>query len=296
MASFCTSYVWSMRSAGHGPQRASRAGKGKYMKTLAYFSFLLFSSAVAVPVGGSISLLLSFSFRIPYIGHTLGFVLHDIARVTAPVKLVSWLVSASGLIVGFLLCQSRLGPPDTPYQWWAVVIMAGGVMSHLSWRIISFELFDIAYITRTTSKFATAAMLKQFQHAKPQDLAMLLRQNFAELTFIPILRLFAAFGLLIFALANLGFLPTTSSLRPTLQQCLATSLSIASLAPADSIIFSGPLWLALRVIMGVVLLVWAVAFVSFAIDALPKPSESRLALGLAEPSEDPANVPAEDKS
>jgi len=250
------------------------------MKAVSYFSFVWFTSAAAVPIGGTIYLVFSLFFRIPILGRALSFLFHDLVNVTVILKLASWFAGASGAALGYLWCRRIIGAPDADSQWYAILIAASIPFLEVGSQVITFRFFDVANITKITAKFAPPDVEKTLKNAAASDVSMLLFQNFADLTFGPLLRLLVSFGVMVFALANLGLLHTSSGALPSLRDCLVTSFSLMSLASVDTIAFTGPVWPVLRLSVGVILLVWAVAFITIGVDVLPKGKESRVALGL----------------
>src|ERR1044071_1401752 len=240
------------------------------MLALTYFICLLLGSAVAMPLGGVLHALLGLSFAIPYFGPAFAFLINRLIKITFLTKVAAWAISASGLIATYLLIAKLLGPPRGLYQWGAVAAAAAIVALDISYRIMMFRPYHVTTvedIKEMMPKFIAARM----DTLDTDERNSLIRQNFADVNFTAILQLLVAFGMLLFALSNMHYLPTKNGDLPSLLECLAVAFSFVSLAGGDTVAFVGPLWLALRFIGGVVLLVWAVAFVGFALKFLPKP-------------------------
>jgi len=244
------------------------------MLAAAYFVALLAGSTVAMPLGGLFNAALGLTFAIPYLGRPLAFAFNRMIRLTLVGKLASWAISASGLVVSYLLMARAFGPPHGRYQWAAVAAASAIVVLDISWRIVMFQTFHVTTV-EDVKDYMPAFIRARLHAIGPDEAAVLMRQNFADMNFTAILQLLVAFGTLLFGLANLGVLSTKTAAVPSLIDCLSVSFSFVSLAAGDTVTFVGPLWLVLRFIAGVVLLVWAVAFVGFALELLPKPGQDR---------------------
>jgi hypothetical protein len=262
------------------------------MLAAAYFVGLLVGSTLAMPLGGLFNALLGLTFAIPFLGRPLAFAFNRLIRLTLVGKLASWAISASGLAVSYLLLARAFGPPHSKYQWAAVASASAIVVLDISWRVVMFQTFHVTTVD-DIKEYLPAFLRARLHTIDADEAAVLVRQNFADVNFTAILQLLVAFGTLLFGLANLGVLATKTGAIPSLTDCLSVSFSFVSLAAGDTVTFVGPLWLILRFMAGVVLLVWAVAFVGFAIELLPKPARTQADLFEAY-REDLARIVSED--
>lgn len=250
------------------------------IEPICLFLFLLLGDALSMPLGGVLYMLVGLSLAIPYLGRALNLLLNGV-KLSVVVKLVAWCISSSGLLGGLLLFQVLFGPPDTAFEWWILASIALYVLLRGSHRIVMFDVYNIMDSLRGVSNFSPPFLKAGIRRLESSEISTIMRRNFADMNFIPLLQLLTSLGILLFALTNLRLLPTSAGASPSLVSCMATSLSLIGLGPSDAVVFVGPVWLLIRLFIGIVLLVWVVAFISVALDSIPGHAEARLALGLS---------------
>lgn len=192
-------------------------------------------------------------------------------------KLMLWGVGSFGSIAGYLLSAYFFGPPDRASQWWAVFAAAALIFMGRVNAIYSFEFFDLAELFGPDEKTAVPRFL--LRRVRPVAVRVASINSAAAMyTFLlsvcfhAILQLLASFALLVFAAANLG-LVGTSGATLSLTDALIASFATVGAASGDAPRLTGGFWLVLRMGLGVIVLVWAVAFVAFAMSALPRREE-----------------------
>lgn len=239
---------------------------------LCYLVGLLIGNAVAMPLGALINALTGVIFLVPHLGSALAIVLNRRVKITVLFKLFAWCVSSLGMVIAYAILTRLIGPPRDDLQWLAVAVAAAIVVMNLSYRILMFEPLYIPTLD-DVEPLMPSSLTAFVRGLGPQESAALIRANFANLNVTAILQLLSTAGLLLFALARLQVVLVQAGAQlPTLIECQLTTFSLLSIASGEAVPFVGAAWLILRFTLGVVLLVWIAAFVSFAIEWLPKHS------------------------
>jgi len=244
------------------------------MKSLSYFVIILITHYAAFPIESLIHHAIHSVFLKPRAELVLRWV-HVFVRWEGLWRLALWGVGSFGSILGYLLGAQLLGRPERANDWWAVFLAAALICMSRIHSIYSFEFYDIVKLfdSRETG-FVNRVLRPRLQpilaRALSEDPAAAMFTFLLSVCFHALLQLLASFALLLFASVNLNLVHAAGASPFTLSDALVVSFSTIGAAPADTPRLVGTLWLAMRMALGVTVLIWVVAFVAFAISTLPK--------------------------
>lgn len=250
------------------------------MKALLYFFVLTVLAWGSAPLGGFLFSLFTLTVRLPRVGGLSRFVLAGPLKVAGLLKIAAWTISATGLIYGYYLCEAIVGAPATPTQWIAIALPALVLFSNRVYAVVHLDFVDFRSILKGLRGYLRNFLKEGVDQLDDDDLLTLVRRNFVDMNLIPLLQFLSASAVVLLAADHLGLAgrPLGTS---TLSDCLKATFSFSGLTSGEGApIFSGPVWIVLRFVCGVVLLVWGAVFLAFAMDALPDVDAVREALDI----------------
>jgi hypothetical protein len=243
---------------------------------LVYFTAMLLGNAVAMPLGGIFNALLGLSMAIPYAGRVLALLFNRMIRVTLLGKLAAWSISASGLVLTYLLV-AHFKPPQGNPQWLAVTAAAAIVVLNHSWRIVMFQPIRVPTVPDIQERLPHFISLAMSKLDEDEKLA-LMQQTFTDVNYTALLQFLVAFGMLLFGLTHLHWLKIQQVAKPTIMpslvDCLASAFSLQRFVDGQPVVFVGARWLVLRFAGGVVLLIWSMRFIGYAAEVQKKQAEA----------------------
>jgi len=193
--------------------------------------------------------------------------LFDWVKIAIIVKIFSWLVSSSGVLLGFLLFSLIWKEQPDTYQLWVMLSISLSIVINITYDLCQFQVMPFSSYIKEGHNFYQKflgpgimdEMMEDDLHKKS-----LSRSLFVDLHLPQLFRLLISISIIYFSLAHLGFLERTHSAMPGLKDCLKTIFSIIPIIGKPEPIFKGGLWQLCEIVSAFLVFFWTVFFVAFA--------------------------------
>ncbi len=227
---------------------------------------LILFSAYTAPIGGILYTSVSLSFRIPYIGKLFKALLYDYVKIVTIVKLISWLISASGVLLGYLVFSWLWGENLNAIDSWVVFSISFSVVINICYDLCQFNIRPFSYHFGNTRQYGDKYFKEELDIIQTDTILQksLSRSLFIDLYLPQLFRLLFSIGLLYFALVKLKILEINTPTLPTLSDCIKASFSTIPVVPNYKPIFKGDLWQMCNIICAFLIFLWTVFFLSAA--------------------------------
>lgn len=228
-----------------------------------YFIVLFCFLAAGIPacqVGGAL-IYASFarSLTVPWVGPILSFLLNKPTHLMGVVKLFTWIVSSSGLIVSYWAYLHIFGEPSTRSEFWAMFIVASFSLIRIASHLVMFNLLPFREAFRVSSKTFSPEQLAVVDGKLQHKLAV---QNFIAFYLTQFFRLLVASGFVYYCLGKLNFVIVIQ--QPSLFEAIGMAFSLVNLTADAANSYAGVVWVIVRAVSAFLVFYWTVLFISLA--------------------------------
>jgi hypothetical protein len=232
------------------------------------------SGSISVTLGAMFFALCSLPVNIPLLGHAFRFALTGPIKLTFILKLGSWAISASGPLLGFLAFSLLFHVPNTPSELWIVIAVSAIITLNRMHYIVLVQTVDFHSIQEAGKAISSRIYGNELSFVARNIGAKkrLLRALFVDLYLPQLFMLVVCYGLVLFGVANLNYIPHGSG-GFSIENSLLQAYSILNLGNTGASALSGTLFNALETIWSIIVFLYIALFLMLAsslIDEEPK--------------------------
>ncbi len=231
-----------------------------WLKCILFFFSILIGHAALLPIGGVLHALITLPMMVPVVGRLYEFLINGPIKLRLIIKLLSWFVSASGALLGYLFAVFLIGEPKYVAEFFAILIAASIAVLNGTNYVFTFEVVPPA--DEMFSGLKKIPMLGKYMDDFDEDmLDKIARTNFIDMFLSQFLRLMAECGIIFFALAKLGFVQLVSNATPmTIWECLKVAFSMQNIGSSGDL-FVGAEWQVIKSAYQLTLIIWFTMFI-----------------------------------
>jgi len=230
---------------------------------LILFGFLAAGVPVCQVGGAFIYNTVARSLSLPWFGPFLSFLLNKPTHLIGVVKLFSWVVSSSGLVVSYYAYTRIFRVPSTRSEFWAMFIVAIFSLTRIASHLVMFNLVPFREAFRMSSNSLSAEQLVIIDNKLQHKLAV---QNFIAFYLTQFFRLLVASGFVYYCLGKLDLVIVI--LQPTLFESIGMAFSLINLTAESAKSYAGVVWVIVRTINTFLVFYWTVLFISLAASSI----------------------------
>ncbi len=241
-------------------------------KIIILLILLLFFSEFSKVIGGILWFIITAFLRIPYFGKVYHFLFFDRVKILVIFKFVTWIVNASGILLGLVIYYSIFGQSSNFFENLAILLCASGVIVNFLYRVWYLEIIDVKEVFSYGSSFAQKFLGKELANIMESDTEMKTKLMFGSFvdTMIPqFLRILISIGVFYFAAYQLGLFDLKNNLtsQPNLYECIKYAFSFLPIEKVGNseVAFEGVFWESINVLFGIIIFLWIIVFFNVAL-------------------------------
>lgn len=228
---------------------------------------LFFCNSWSGALGGLFFSVFSLATRIPYIGKIFGFILNKKVKTIVVIKFISWLISSSGVLLGYLLFWSFFGSPTNTAEFIIILVFSISAVINIAYDLALFQMDTFSEHLKN-GRFIFEKVFKDkeldFLYKDEKAQKSLSRSLFIDLHLPQLFRLLFSIGMTYFSLGNLGILQVKNGEVVGILNSIQSAYSTIPIVGSASPIFEGQYWQVCSIIASFLVFLWTVFFISAA--------------------------------
>lgn len=244
--------------------------------------FLIITSIYSKVAGGFFYMLTTLTLKIPYVGVFFRFILDGPIKFGILVKILSWVISSSGLLLGIGIYYLFWGVPEQPFELYILLVCSIGVILNILHDILDFQsitsreiiehIGENKFFRKLIGEYAYYVMTTNSQIQRTLSCLHFIDTNLPQL-----FRLLISIGILYFSLGNLGYFELSSD-QTTLSLIDSVLLTISYVLPFEGIVlpYMGLYWTIAKIFSSICIFIWTVFYISIAVTILFEDNETPL--------------------
>lgn len=208
--------------------------------------------------------------RTPILGKLFEKLIHGPIKIGVIIKFASWMLSASGMLLGIYIYALIFGMPDNTLEFWILLLSSLGSIINILYDFVLFQMITFkehfAY-SKNSIKKIVGEEVYEILLSDPKVQKSLSRSLFVDLYLPMFFKMLASMGVFYFSMGHLGFFELNPIVltQPDLWECIKLSITFASFLDAENYnYFTGETWLISRIISYLLVFIYAAFFVAFA--------------------------------
>lgn len=238
-------------------------------KSICLISLLIASSYFTAPIGGLLWGTFCYTvYGTRILGKMLRPLFNDYIKLVLVFKLVGWVISSSGVLMGLIIFKSIFHESLNKWELYITGIVAFGVVLNIATSLTQFDMLTFSEYMPETKKYAGKLfgdnVLEAMDGIKFKK--TLSRSLFTNLFITQLFRLFFSIAVLYYSLAHLGVLSYADGIKEcSIIDCIKIAFSsIQPLATNSTNLFQGTVWSICNFFASFLIFLWAIFFLSSA--------------------------------
>ena len=241
-------------------------------------SLLWFGHVGSHLLGGLLMYLVSMLTDIPVLGRVFNFLLYKKAKLITIIRLMTWGVAASGMLLGLLIFTSIWGEPDQKIE--LIIITSASILflTQIVHEILGFTQPTADSMIHILDKYGPDRVQKGLKSALEVDRSrlMLLRMTFVDQSLVRFFNMLVNIGVMYYGFGQLGVFQSNSADLPSLWESLYISFTINDLLGQSNSPFYGNAWNIIHAVSTFLVFYWVVVFIAMTASSPEKDSENYL--------------------
>jgi hypothetical protein len=237
------------------------------LESTALLLLLLAGKYVSPPLGGVFVGVTSLTKTIPIVGRLFAWLLFEPLRFHVVAKLIGWLLSSIGPLLGLAIHFFIWGELNHPSEFWILVFVAIATISDI---VYGFFTFETVYIDRLMNEIGSwtighgKTLREMFLGATPSQRRRIARTNFVDMHLTDFFTLLVSLGIVYYCIGELR-LVTVKGEPFSLGQALLFSFSLNDLIDVgltQAMPYEGIIWFAIHIFASFIIFFWLVFFIT----------------------------------
>lgn len=226
---------------------------------------LYLTDLFSAPIGGFFYASIARLGLLPIVGFIFRFVLREPLNGGVIVKLVSWFISSSGILLGLGIYYLIWGLPSDTISLVILMLFSITAILHILQKMLLFEVLNYQDILDSPLRRQFSGPTLNGYINDPQTQKFLSRSLFADLYIPQLIKLLISFGIFYYCIGRLEIVELAPKAKmPSLFESISLALSLIPIGFENTKPYAGTVWQYINVFSTLAIFFWTVIFVSLA--------------------------------